>query len=367
MRFTSALPLLTIPVFMAAALFIATPACAKSSLLNSGLLHYDKDRKVVTMAPLLEKVTAGVVSINTIDSLSSDGITSYGGIGSGVIIDAEKGLVITNDHVIADAQNITVILGDRREYEGEVLGQDPDTDLALLKIVAKDLSALPFAKKDDLQVGDYVIAVGNPFGLSSTVTSGIVSAIGREGDSRTSYTDFIQTDASINPGNSGGALVNSGGELIGINSAIVTRTGSNSGIGFAVPLYIVRHVAEQLELQGTVDRGSLGVMITAVPHDRSEALQVTSLEGALIADVIAGGTAETIGLKVNDVITHFAGRAIRDSSDLRYAVGLVPPGEQTSIRYMREGKAKRDSLRMRPVLVRQPVSLQSVTTVTPKS
>ncbi len=366
MRFTSARSLLAFPVFMAA-LFATSPVLAFSSILKSGLLHYDKDREVVTMAPLLKKVTSGVVSINTVDSVSSDGITSYGGIGSGVIIDAEKGLVITNDHVIADARNITVVLGDRRQYEGEVLGQDPDTDLALLKIEADSLSALPFAKKDDLQVGDYVIAVGNPFGLSSTVTSGIVSAIGREGDSRTSYTDFIQTDASINPGNSGGALVNSQGELIGINSAIVSRSGSSSGIGFAVPLYIVRHVAEQLEHQGTVDRGSLGVMITPVPHDQSEALKLTSLEGALVADVISGGTAESIGLKVNDVITHFAGRKIKDSSDLRYAVGLVPPGERTNIRYMREGRSKTDSLQMRPVLVTQPVSLPRVTTTPPKS
>ncbi|WP_147405821.1 S1C family serine protease [Litorimonas taeanensis] len=318
------------------------------------------------MAPLLKDVMASVVSINTIDSQASDGITSYGGIGSGVIIDADKGLIITNDHVIAEAQDITVILSDRRQYNGVVLGQDPETDLALLQITADDLSALPFSKDDDVQVGDYVIAVGNPFGLSSTVTSGIVSAIGREGDSRTSYTDFIQTDASINPGNSGGALVNSNGELIGINAAIVSRTGSGSGIGFAVPLYIVRHVVKQLETYGIVDRGTLGVMITAIPHDRTEDLQLTSLEGALIADIISGGAAEAIGLQVNDVITHFAGRPIRDSSDLRYAVGLVPPGEETNIRYIREGKSSDQTLTVKPVLITQPVSLPLVTRDTPR-
>lgn len=327
-----------------------------SSLLNSGLLHYDKSRRVVTMAPILETVTPGVVSINTIDSQTQGGEVSYGGIGSGVIIDADKGLIITNHHVIEDAQDITVILSDRRQFDGQVLGQDPDTDLALLQISAEALSALPFAKKDDLQVGDYVIAVGNPFGLSSTVTSGIVSAIGREGDMRTSYTDFIQTDASINPGNSGGALVNSNGELIGINSAIVSRSGGSSGIGFAVPLYIVRHVAEHLEKFGTVDRGTMGVMITPVPYYRSEALKLSSLEGALIAEVLPGGAGEKIGLRVDDVITRFAGRDIKDSSDLRYAVGLVPPGETSEIEFTRAGESQNDQLTIQHKTFARPVT-----------
>lgn len=324
--------------FLASTALMAMPVLAQSSLLNSGLLHYDPNRKVITMAPLLDKVTAGVVSINTVEPQSADG-TTVGGIGSGVILDADKGLVITNHHVIEGAANITVVLSDRREYEAEILGQDPSTDLALLKIKAENLFALPLAEDDMLRVGDYVIAVGNPFGLSSTVTSGIVSAIGREGDTLDSYTDYIQTDASINPGNSGGALVNSGGDLVGINAALLSPSGSSSGIGFAVPLYIVRHVAEQLETFGTVDRGTMGVLITPVPHHRSEDLKLTSLEGALVAEIVQGGPAFSIGLQVDDVITHFAGRKIKDSSDLRYAVGLVRPGESSDLQYIRGGEA----------------------------
>jgi S1-C subfamily serine protease len=311
------------------------------------------------MAPLLEKVTAGVVSINTVEAQATDG-TTIGGIGSGVILNAEKGLVITNHHVIEDADGITVILGDRREYKAEVLGEDPDTDLALLKIEAENLSALPLAEDDMLRVGDYVIAVGNPFGLSSTVTSGIVSAIGREGDTISSYTDYIQTDASINPGNSGGALVNSGGDLVGINASLLSRSGSSSGIGFAIPLYIVRYVADQLEIFGSVDRGTMGVMITPVPHRRSEELKLTTLEGALIADIIEGGPAEAIGLQVDDVITHFAGRTIKDSSDLRYAVGLVRPGTSSDVQFLRAGEPYIQNITIGHKTFSRPVSYQVI-------
>lgn len=350
-------------IFFAPALMTLTmmsgSALAQSSLLNSGLLHYDPNRNVVTMAPLLDKVTAGVVSINTVEAQATDG-TTVGGIGSGVILDADKGLVITNHHVIEDADGITVILGDRREYEAEVLGEDPDTDLALLKIEAENLTALPLADDDMLRVGDYVIAVGNPFGLSSTVTSGIVSAIGREGDTISSYTDYIQTDASINPGNSGGALVNSGGDLVGINASLLSRSGSSSGIGFAIPLYIMRYVADQLETFGTVDRGTMGVMITPVPHRRSEELNLTTLEGALIAEVVAGGPAEAIGLQVDDVITHFAGRTIKDSSDLRYAVGLVRPGTSSDVQFLRAGEPYIQNITIGHKAFSRPVSYQVI-------
>jgi len=333
----------------------AAPALAQSSLLNSGLLHYDPNRKVITMAPLLDKVTASVVSINTVEAGRIDG-TTIGGIGSGVILDAEKGLVITNHHVIEDADGITVVLWDRREYQAQVLGEDPNTDLALLKIDAENLTALPLADDDMLRVGDYVIAVGNPFGLSSTVTSGIVSAIGREGDTITSYTDYIQTDASINPGNSGGALINSGGELVGINASLLSRSGSSSGIGFAIPLYIVRYVAQQLESFGIVDRGTMGVLITPVPHNRSADLKLENLEGALIADIVEGGPADVIGLQVDDVITNFAGRTIKDSSDLRYAVGLVRPGTSSDVQFLRAGEPFIQSIRIQHKTFSRPVS-----------
>lgn len=352
--------------FLASTTLLVMPALAQSSILNSGLLHYDSNRKVITMAPLLEKVTAGVVSINTVEVEDANG-TTVGGIGSGVILDADKGLVITNHHVIEDAEGITVVLGDRREYKAEILGQDPNTDLALLKIEAENLYVLPLAKDDMLRVGDYVIAVGNPFGLSSTVTSGIVSAIGREGDTLDSYTDYIQTDASINPGNSGGALVNSGGDLVGINAALLSPSGSSSGIGFAVPLYVVRHVAEQLETFGTVDRGTMGVLITPVPHHRSAALKLATLEGALVAEIVQGGPAFTIGLQVDDVITHFAGRKIKDSSDLRYAVGLVRPGESSDLQYIRGGEEFIQKITIQPKPFIAPASYEIVNQVDTES
>jgi len=223
---------------------------------RSQAMTVDPQRGVLTMAPLLEQVTPAVVSIRTVQEAESGSSTKspeqemmerfFGGrlpqsrgprtgAGSGVIFDAREGLIITNNHVIDDADEITVTLNDRREYEAELVGTDPDTDIALLKIDTKDLKELKLAKSGDARVGDYVIAVGNPFGLTSTVTSGIVSAIGRETASgQNRYENYIQTDASINPGNSGGALVNSKGELIGINTAIVSRSGGNNGIGFAL-------------------------------------------------------------------------------------------------------------------------------------
>ncbi|WP_427452905.1 S1C family serine protease [Litorimonas sp. WD9-15] len=311
-------------------LLFATPVFA------ADLLSFDADRNVFTMAPTISKVTPGVVSINTIESEEADG-TSIGGIGSGVIIDANEGLILTNDHVIEDAQSITVVLSDRRRYDATIMGQDPETDLALLRITAENLQAVKVYEDDATQVGDLVIAVGNPFGLSHTVTTGIVSAIGRRDDNPLGYTDLIQTDASINPGNSGGALVNSAGELIGINSAIVSRESGGSGIGFAIPAHTFRAVAEQLENYGTVSRGSLGVMITPVTMDRMTELSLDNLNGALIVEVNSGGAASLAGLRVDDVVTEFAGRPIGNSSDLRYAVGLVRPNTVADVSYIRGG------------------------------
>lgn len=317
-------------------------------------------RGILTMAPLLERVTPAVVSINTVgevqpigDSPEDDLLgrlfrdqlpqrpSPRSGLGSGVIVDAEKGLILTNHHVIDKSSEIRVTLEDKRELKAEVVGTDPQTDIALLKIKADDLTALKLAATNEAKVGDFVIAVGNPFGLSSTVTSGIISALGR--DQRSSadgYADFIQTDASINPGNSGGALVNSKGELIGINSAIITRSGGNQGIGFAVPIRIVKGVMKQLEAYGEVRRGRIGVVIQDITPDLRQALNLGSLNGALISDVGEDTPAEKAGLEPQDVVVEFNGDDILDSADLRNAVGLLEPGARANITYMRNGKRR---------------------------
>ena len=319
-------------------------------------------RGVLTMAPLLERVTPAVVSIDVIGKRAP--ASRYGGqneellerffggrmpdmqqqprggLGSGVVIDAGKGLILTNNHVVNNAEEITVTLEDKRKLDAELVGADPKTDLALLKVDARNLSALKLAATDNVRVGDYVIAVGNPFGLSSTVTSGIVSALGRDTGRGDNYADFIQTDASINPGNSGGALVNSKGELIGINTAIVSRSGGNNGIGFAVPVRIIKSVIGQLEENGEVRRGRIGVVIQNITPELREAMGLTSLNGALVGDVAEDTPAEKAGLKAGDVVIAFNGEDVLDSSDLRNAVGLIQPGTRADITFLRDGKRR---------------------------
>ncbi|MEP3890051.1 MAG: Do family serine endopeptidase [Hellea sp.] len=339
-----------------------TSATAQSSFRNNGVMSMDSERGVLTMAPLLERVTPAVVSIDVRGKAKPSQGSSrneellerfFGGqmpesqprekrgLGSGVIVNASKGLIITNAHVIDGADEITVTLEDKRQLEAEVVGSDKKTDIALIKVSASGLKDLKLARANDVKVGDYVIAVGNPFGLSHSVTSGIVSALGRDrGGSRGGYQDFIQTDASINPGNSGGALVNSKGELIGINSAIVSRSGGNQGIGFAVPTNIVKGVMRQLESYGEVRRGRIGILIGDINPTLKEALELTTLDGALVSDVVEDSPAEKAGLKRDDVIVAFNGGDIRDASDIRNAVGLVEPGERADITYLRNGKRR---------------------------
>ena len=331
---------------------------------RSEAMTVDPQRGVLTMAPLLERVTPAVVSINTLDEgddTSSRNLSReeelmerfFGGrlpsnrgpragLGSGVIIDAHEGLIITNNHVIDGADEITVTLEDRRRLEAELVGTDPDTDIALLKIDADNLRELRLARAGEAKVGDYVIAVGNPFGLSSTVTSGIVSALGREqgGGNRNRYENYIQTDASINPGNSGGALINSKGELIGINTAIVSRSGSSAGIGFAVPVRTVENVVEQLRENGEVRRGRIGVRIQDVTPELRAGLGLKSLDGALISQVEEGAPADKSGLENGDVVIAFNGEDVLDSSDLRNLVGLLQPGTRSDITYLRDGRRR---------------------------
>ena len=257
--------------------------------------------------------------------------------GSGVIVDAGRGLVLTNNHVIKEAQEIVVTLKDRRTLKARLVGADPGTDIALLRIPAEALAALKFGDSDAMQVGDYVVAIGNPFGIGQTVTSGIVSAIGRSGLGIEGYEDFIQTDASINPGNSGGALVNLRGELIGINTAIIGPAGGNVGIGFAVPAAMARQVMDQILRFGEVRRGRLGLTTTDLAPETARRLRVRAQEGALVVAVQGGSPAEKAGIRKDDVLVSANGRPLRGSADVRNRVGLTPVGDEIALGVERAG------------------------------
>jgi len=261
------------------------------------------------------------------------------GLGSGVIV-AKDGYIVTNYHVVRDADEIKVRLSDKREFKGKVVGADAKTDLAVVKIDAGNLPVLPLGDSDKIKVGDTVIAVGNPFGLSQTVTSGIVSAKGRADVGLADYEDFIQTDAAINPGNSGGALVNIMGELIGINTAIVSSTGGNQGVGFAIPSNMVRTVMDSLIKKGKVVRGWLGVSIQPLTPDLAKELGVKSEKGVLIADVVEDGPAAKAGLQRGDIVTKIDGKDVADVSALKNIVASIPPGREVKVEYLRGSEAK---------------------------
>ncbi len=262
-------------------------------------------------------------------------------LGSGVIVNATKGYILTNDHVIENADQITVTLNDGRNFKAKVIGKDPDTDIAVLQIRAKGLTALPIADSSKLEVGDFVVAIGNPFGLQHTVTAGIVSALGRSGiGNPDSYQDYIQTDASINPGNSGGALVNLRGQLVGINSAILSRSGGNIGIGFAIPSDLARAVMEQIIEYGGVQRGRLGVIVQNLTPDLAKALGVKVNHGVVITQVEPHSSAARSGLKAQDVIVAVNGRPINDYRDLRNLIGLKRVGDKLAVKVVRNGNAE---------------------------
>ncbi|MCW8826881.1 MAG: Do family serine endopeptidase, partial [Gammaproteobacteria bacterium] len=256
----------------------------------------------------------------------------------GVVIDAKRGLIITNNHVVANADEISVNLSNGNTLQAKMLGTDPDTDVALIQVKGDGLTALPMADSDKLRVGDFVVAIGNPFGLGQTVTSGIVSALGRSGLGIEGYEDFIQTDASINPGNSGGALVNLRGELVGINTAILSKSGGNVGIGFAIPINMARDIARQLFENGKVSRGHLGASAQDVTAELAQAFGLKNHQGALVTQVTAGSPADHAGLQVGDIITEVNGRKIRRSSDIRTRIGMLRLGEEVRLQVVREGK-----------------------------
>jgi len=317
-------------------------------------------RGLPTLAPLVNQVTPAVVNVSVITrapvednplfrdpffrrffNLPDKQQRQEQSAGSGVIVDAARGYILTNNHVIKDAEQVIITLKDRRQFPAKLVGTDPGTDIAVLQISAPNLSALRIGDSDILQVGDYVLAIGNPFGIGQTVTSGIVSALGRSGLSVEGYEDFIQTDASINPGNSGGALVNLRGELIGINTAIIGPAGGNVGIGFAVPSVMARAVMEQIVRYGEVRRGRLGIEMADVTAEVQRKLRLPSFNGALISNVQSGSPAEQAGLREGDVVTTLNGRPIRSSAELRARLGLTPVGEEIEIAIVREGGSQR--------------------------
>lgn len=261
-------------------------------------------------------------------------------LGSGVIVDADEGFVLTNNHVIAGADEISVTLSDGRSFDAEVIGTDPDTDLAMVRIPSEDLQALPFADSNQLRVGDFVVAVGNPFGLGQTVTSGIVSALGRTGVRGLEFQNFIQTDASINPGNSGGALINLRGELVGINSAIFTPSGGNVGIGFAIPSAMATHVMEQLAAFGEVRRGTLGISVQNLTDELAGAFDLEKNQGVLVAEVAEDSAADEAGLQAGDVVLTIAGQLVRNTQEFHNYEGQFPVGEQLKLGIIRNGSKK---------------------------
>ncbi|WP_440866837.1 serine endoprotease DegQ [Symbiopectobacterium purcellii] len=316
-------------------------------------------QQLPSLAPMLEKVLPAVVSVHVEGTQTQrqrvpeefkfffgpnapsgkQNSRPFEGLGSGVIIDAAKGYVLTNNHVINNADKIRVQLNDGREYEVKLLGRDEQSDIALLQLNdAKNLQEVKMADSDQLRVGDFAVAVGNPFGLGQTATSGIISALGRSGLNLEGLENFIQTDASINRGNSGGALVNLNGELIGINTAILAPGGGNIGIGFAIPSNMAQNLAQQLIEFGEVKRGLLGIKGSEMTADMAKAFKVEAQRGAFVSEVLPKSAAAKAGIKAGDVLTSLDGKPINSFAELRAKIGTTAPGKTVKIGLLREGK-----------------------------
>ncbi len=339
-------------------------ACVHS--VAAALPRVSDGEELPSLAPMLEDATPAVVNIATRGSVEMRMNPLFNdpffrrffnvpdqprqrktqSLGSGVIIDAKRGLVVTNYHVIANADEITVKLRDGRNLQAELVGSDPDSDVAVIRIPAGRLTAIPLADSDALRVGDYVVAIGNPFGLGQTVTSGIISALARRGLGITGYDDLIQTDASINPGNSGGALVNLRGELVGINTAIYSQSGGNIGIGFAIPTNMVSRITEQLVAHGEVRRGFLGAQLQDLDPDLAEAFGIKARSGAVLVNVIENSPAARAGLQPGDVVVEINGKTVESAAALRNEVGLSRIGEKLTLTYIREGKRRNINIKV---------------------
>jgi Do/DeqQ family serine protease len=321
--------------------------------------------RVPSLAPMIRKVSPAVVTIATRGVMPEDGARNplhddpfynrffqspsapatdeqpFAVAGSGVIVDSRRGYIVTNAHVVDHATGITVTLQDGRKLKARLIGTDPPSDIAVVKVNARGLSQIRLGDSTRLAVGDFVVAIGNPFGLPHSVTSGIVSGLKRSGFSPDDYEDYIQTDASINPGNSGGALVDLRGELVGINTAILSGSGDNIGIGFAIPVNTAQRVMRQLIEYGAVRRGQLGVSVYAVTPRVARSLGLRKATGGLVAQVIPGSPAAKAGIRTGDVITAIAGRHIRSNTDLRNAIGLLRVGDQVTIDLLSDGRPER--------------------------
>ena len=322
---------------------------------------------VPSLAPMLNTITAGVVNIAVKGRIREQNpllqdpfFRRFFNIpkgqdyterdtqatGSGVIVDAAQGYVLTNAHVVENETSITVTTKDARKFAAKLIGRDAETDVAVLQIETGKLTAVPLGDSDKLQVGDFVVAIGNPFGLGQTVTSGIVSALGRSGLGIEGYEDFIQTDASINPGNSGGALVDLRGNLVGINTAILAPGGGNIGIGFAVPINMARRVMDQLIRYGEVKRGRIGVAIQDLTPDLAQAMNTTRANGAVIAKVEPGSSADHAGLKTGDLVIAANGVAVHSGTQLRNAIGLTRIGDDVTLTIDRGGSERSIGVRV---------------------
>ncbi|QUM78242.1 Do family serine endopeptidase [Moritella sp. 24] len=338
--------------------FASLPATAALPLAVAG-------EPLPSLAPILEQVTPAVVNISVSGTKvsqqripeafrpffgpdSSGSKQPFQGLGSGVIIDAKQGYILTNNHVIADADEIQVMLKDGHEYDATLVGSDKSSDIALLQIKAKNLTEIKFADSDKLRVGDFTIAIGNPFGLGQTVTSGIVSALGRTGLQLENLENFIQTDAAINSGNSGGALVNLRGELIGINTAILGPNGGNVGIGFAIPANMANNLVQQIIEHGEVRRGVLGVAGQELTADLAKAFDIDIQYGAFINQVTPNSAAEEAGLMAGDIIVSVNNNKIRSFSELRARIGTLGADKEITLGVVRDGKERIVTAKLKP-------------------
>ena len=339
-----------------AAVFVAATAAVPASAALP--LELPGGQDMPTLAPMLDRVNPAVVNIATSTTVpvrnplfedpffrrffnvpDRQRYRQTRSAGSGVVVDADRGYIVTNNHVVQRADNIDVTLADGRLLDATMVGSDPQVDLAVLKVDADELVEIGFADSGGLRVGDFVVAIGNPFGLNQTVTSGIISALGRSGLGIEGYEDFIQTDASINPGNSGGALVDLNGRLVGINTAIFTPAGGNVGIGFAIPSNMARAVMEQLIAHGEVRRGHLGVEVQDLAPDLAEAFNVDFREGVLVVEVMPDSSAEAAGIEAGDIITRVRERDIRNADEFNSQAAIIFIGDKVDLQLLRDGRA----------------------------
>jgi serine protease Do/serine protease DegQ len=372
---TGQIALAALAVLSGPAALALTPAATPSAA---------DDAPMLTLAPMVKRVASTVVNVATRGSAAESSPSNplladpafnrffdvpqargghspqFQSAGSGVILDASKGYILTNAHVIENASQITVTLADGRDMKAEVVGIDEPTDIAVLKIRPVKLTQIVLGDSAKLEVGDFVVAIGNPFGLRNSVTSGIVSGLGRSSLDQDGFEDFIQTDAAINPGNSGGALVNLRGELVGLATAILARSGGNIGIGFAIPVNMVRSITDQLEQFGSVKRGLLGVDTYPVSPDIAQALGLSGAAGALVTQVMLGSPAEQAGIHSGDVIESINHATVMVPADVRNAIGLLRVGDTADIELLRNGRSRHVQ-----ALISQPPEAAAATPVQP--